>query len=143
MATADAHSVKLDTYLQKVELGERRSAIGERQIARLYSRHQSSAAYILTREGAARYLELTASASSLPADYALFPNHPRRLGLAHLSARVPRSRFRIIFSSRTRAAKRFATAMAATDGQSRCGPFIDRLRSSDARAFVSPARSRA
>jgi GR25 family glycosyltransferase involved in LPS biosynthesis len=34
----------------------------------------------LTREGAARYLDLTASAS-LPADYALFPNHPRRLGL--------------------------------------------------------------
>jgi glycosyl transferase, family 25 len=77
---ADAHSVKLDTYLQKVELGEKQVAVGERRIARLYSRHQSSAAYILTREGAARYLDLTASAA-LPADYALFPNHPRRLGL--------------------------------------------------------------
>jgi glycosyl transferase family 25 len=76
----DAHSVKLDTYLQKVELGEKQVAVGNRQIARLYSRHQSSAAYILTREGAARYLDLTASAP-LPADYALFPNHPRRLGL--------------------------------------------------------------
>jgi glycosyl transferase, family 25 len=76
----DAHCVKLDTYLQKVELGEKRVAVGERQVARLYSRHQSSAAYILTRDGAARYLDLTASAS-LPADYALFPNHPRRLGL--------------------------------------------------------------
>jgi glycosyl transferase, family 25 len=76
----DAHSVKLDTYLQKVELGDRRLAIGGREVARLYSRHQSSAAYILTREGAARYLELTANAS-LPADYALFPNHPRRAGL--------------------------------------------------------------
>jgi glycosyl transferase, family 25 len=76
----DAHSVKLDTYLQKVELGEKRAAVGNRQIARLYSRHQSSAAYILTRKGAARYLDLTASAP-LPADYALFPRHPRRLGL--------------------------------------------------------------
>jgi len=76
----DAHSVKLDTYLQKVELGERRVAIGGRQLARLYSRHQSSAAYILTRGGAARYLDLTANAS-LPADYSLFPNHPRRTGL--------------------------------------------------------------
>jgi glycosyl transferase, family 25 len=77
---ADAHSVKIDTYLQKVELGETQAAIGKRQIARLYSRHQSSGAYILTRAGAARYLDLTASAP-LPADYALFPNHPRRLGL--------------------------------------------------------------
>jgi len=77
---ADAHSIKLDTYLQKVELGEKRVTAGKRQIARLYSRHQSSAAYILTRDGAARYLDLTASAP-LPADYALFPTHPRRLGL--------------------------------------------------------------
>jgi glycosyl transferase, family 25 len=76
----DAHSVKLDTYLQKIEIGERRAALGGREVARLYSRHQSSAAYILTREGAARYLELTADAS-LPADYALFPVNPRRLGL--------------------------------------------------------------
>jgi glycosyl transferase, family 25 len=76
----DAHSVKLDTYLQKVEIGERRAALGGRQVARLFSRHQSSAAYILTREGAARYLALTAEASA-PADYALFPNNPRRLGL--------------------------------------------------------------
>jgi glycosyl transferase, family 25 len=77
---ADAHSIKLDTYLQKVELGAKRGALGERQIARLYSRHQSSAAYVLTREGAARYLELTARAPA-PADYALFPKNPRRLGL--------------------------------------------------------------
>jgi glycosyl transferase, family 25 len=77
---SDAHSVKLDTYLQKVELGERRTAIDGRDVARLYSRHQSSAAYILTREGAARYLDLTANAT-LPADYTLFPNRSRRLGL--------------------------------------------------------------
>jgi glycosyl transferase, family 25 len=77
---ADAHSIKLDTYLQAVELGEKRAAFGGRELARLHSRHQSSAAYILSREGAARYLELTA-ANSLPADYSLFPDHPRRAGL--------------------------------------------------------------
>jgi glycosyl transferase, family 25 len=76
----DAHSVKLDTYLQKVEIGEKRAAVGGRQVARLFSRHQSSAAYILAREGAARYLELSADAS-LPADYLLFPSNPSRLGL--------------------------------------------------------------
>ena len=76
----DAHSVKLDTYLQKVDLGEKRAAAGGREVARLYTRHQSSAAYILSRAGAARYLELSADASP-PADYLLFPNNSRRLGL--------------------------------------------------------------
>jgi glycosyl transferase family 25 len=76
----DAHSIKLDTYLQEVKLGERRPAFGRRSIARLYTRHESSAAYILSREGAERYLALTARAV-LPADYSLFPRSPRRLGL--------------------------------------------------------------
>jgi glycosyl transferase, family 25 len=77
---SDAHSVKLDTYLQKVKLGERRAAFGVRQVARLYTRHESSAAYALSRAGAERYLKLTAR-PSLPADYSLFPKNPRRLGL--------------------------------------------------------------
>ena len=72
--------MKLDTYLQKVKLGERRAAIGARQVARLYTRHESSAAYVLSRAGAERYLALTAS-PTLPADYALFPKTARRLGL--------------------------------------------------------------
>ncbi len=76
----DAHSIKLDTYLQEVKLGERRPVFDGRKVARLYTRHESSAAYILSREGAERYLELTASAI-LPADYSLFPRSPRRLGL--------------------------------------------------------------
>jgi glycosyl transferase, family 25 len=109
-----AHSVKLDTYLQKVELGERQVAIGERQIARLYSRHQSSAAYILTREGAARYLELTASALA-PADYALFPNHPRRLGL-HIYQLCPAIAIQDHLLEPDHGGQAFATAMAATDG---------------------------
>jgi glycosyl transferase, family 25 len=76
----DAHSVKLDTYLQRVKLGETLAVCGGRAMARLYSRHESSAAYILSREGAERYLELTAY-PILPADYSLFPRNPRRIGL--------------------------------------------------------------
>ena len=78
---ADAHSVKLDTYLQKVKLGERRTIVDGRQVARLYGRHESSAAYLLSRRGAERYLALTAR-PALPADYALFPKNARRLGLS-------------------------------------------------------------
>jgi glycosyl transferase family 25 len=77
---ADADSVKIDTYLQKVKLGERRAALGERQLARLHSRHESSAAYVLSRQGAARYLALTVR-PTLPADYTLFPKNARRQGL--------------------------------------------------------------
>jgi glycosyl transferase, family 25 len=76
----DAHSVKLDTYFQKVKLGKRQAALADRQVARLYTRHQSSAAYLLTRSGAERYLELT-EPPTLPADYSLFPKNPRLLGL--------------------------------------------------------------
>ncbi len=77
---SDAHSVKLDTYYQKVKLGDRRAVFDGRQIARLYSRHESSAAYLLSRVGAEHYLELTAY-PRLPADYALFPKNARRMGL--------------------------------------------------------------
>ena len=109
-----AHSVKLDTYLQKVELGEKRVAIEGRQIARLYSRHHSSAAYILTRAGAARYLELTAI-SSLPADYALFPNYPRRFGL-RIYQLCPAIAIQDHLLEPTQGGQAFTTAMAANDG---------------------------
>jgi GR25 family glycosyltransferase involved in LPS biosynthesis len=107
----DAHAVKLDTYFQKVRLGERRGASGGREIARLYSRHESAAAYILSRDGATRYLELTESASQ-PADYAVFPNSPRRLGL-NIYQLVPAI---AIQDHRLKDGKRFATAMTKTDG---------------------------
>jgi glycosyl transferase, family 25 len=109
-----AHSVKLDTYRQKVELAEKRIAIAGREIARLYSRHQSSAAYILTREGAARYLDLTASASA-PADYALFPNHPRRLGL-RIYQLIPAVAIQDHLLEPNQGGQAFTTTMAATDG---------------------------
>jgi glycosyl transferase, family 25 len=108
----DAHSVKLDTYLQKVELGERLKAASGREVARLYSRHQSSAAYILSRDGAARYLELTESPTR-PADYALFPNNPRRLGL-RIYQLVPAV---AIQDHLLQAGQAFATAMTETDGE--------------------------
>jgi glycosyl transferase family 25 len=77
---AEAHAVKLDTYLQRVKLGRLRPAPGNRSVAPLYSRHQSGAAYILSRAGARRYLE-PAAGPALPSDYLLFPRNPRRLGL--------------------------------------------------------------
>jgi GR25 family glycosyltransferase involved in LPS biosynthesis len=112
----DAHAVKLDTYFQKVRLGERRSASGGREIARLYSRHESAAAYILSRDGATRYLELTESASQ-PADYAVFPNSPRRLGLS-IYQLVPAI---AIQDHLLKDGKHFATAMNKTDARAAAG----------------------
>jgi glycosyl transferase, family 25 len=112
----DAHAVKLDTYFQKVRLGERLSASGGREIARLYSRHESAAAYILSRDGARYYLELTETASQ-PADYAVFPNSPRRLGL-NIYQLVPAI---AIQDHLLKDGKRFATAMTKTDGGAAAG----------------------
>jgi glycosyl transferase family 25 len=110
----DTHSIKLDTYLQAVELGDKRAAVGGRELARLYSRHQSSAAYILTREGAARYLELTADAS-LPADYSLFPSHPRRVGL-RIYQLIPAIAIQDHLLPPDRGGQTFATGMAGAEG---------------------------
>jgi glycosyl transferase, family 25 len=115
-APKDAHSVKLDTYFQKVRLGERLSVSGGREIARLYSRHESAAAYILSRDGATRYLELTESWRQ-PADYAVFPNSPRRLGL-NIYQLVPAI---AIQDHLLKDGKRFATAMTKTDGTAAAG----------------------
>jgi glycosyl transferase, family 25 len=112
----DAHAVKLDTYFQKVRVGERLSASGGREIARLYSRHESAAAYILSRDGATRYLELTESARH-PADYAVFPNAPRRLGL-NIYQLVPAI---AIQDHLLKNGKGFATAMTKADGQAAAG----------------------
>jgi glycosyl transferase, family 25 len=107
-----AHAVKLDTYFQKVRLGERSSVSGGREIARLYTRHESAAAYILSRDGAQRYLELTESASQ-PVDYAVFPNSPRRLGL-NIYQLVPAI---AIQDHLLKNGKRFVTAMAESEAR--------------------------
>ena len=109
--------MKLDTYLQKVKLGDPRPAPGGRQIARLFTRHESSAAYLLTRAGARRYLELTADLS-LPADYALFPKNPRRLGL-RIYQLTPAIAIQDHLNSLEVGGQRFATAMADREGARR------------------------
>jgi glycosyl transferase family 25 len=136
---ADAHSIKLDTYLQAVELGARRAAIGARELARLHSRHQSSAAYILSREGAARYLQLTANAS-LPADYALFPNHPRRAGL-RIYQLIPAIAIQDHLLLPDQGGQTFATAMAGPDGSaaSRRAPALEKLGRETGRLAIQAA----
>jgi glycosyl transferase, family 25 len=126
----DAHAVKLDTYFQKVRLGKRMSVRGGREIARLYSRHESAAAYILSRDGATRYLELTESARQ-PTDYAVFPNTPRRLGL-NIYQLVPAI---AIQDHLLKDGKRFATAMTKTDGgaAARRSSLVGKLRRESAR----------
>ena len=97
-----------------MELGDKRAAINGRELARLHSRHQSSAAYILSREGAARYLELTARAA-LPADYALFPNRPSRVGL-RIYQLCPAIAIQDHLLLPGEGGKTFATAMTGADG---------------------------
>src|SRR5262249_37883679 len=124
----DAHSVKLDTYLQKVRLGGREPAIAGREVARLYTRHQSSAAYMLTRAGAFRYLELTMKAG-LPADYALFPKNPRRAGLVVYQL-VPAIAVQDHLIATEDGGRRFATAMAGPRGEAlprKRSPILKRL----------------
>jgi hypothetical protein len=111
----DAHAVKLDTYFQKVRLGERLSASGGREIARLYSRHESAAAI----SSAATALRATrADGEREPvADYAVFPNSPRRLGLS-IYQLVPAI---AIQDHLLKDGKRFATAMTKTDARAAAG----------------------
>ena len=136
----DAHCVKLDTYLQKVRLGDRRPAPAGRQIARLYTRHQSSAAYMLTRAGAIRYLELTATASA-PADYALFPTNPRRAGLM-IYQLVPAIAVQDHLIPIEDGGKNFATAMAGAPGSAprkTPSPVLERLGRESARLAAQVA----
>ncbi len=77
---ADAHAVKLDSYFNKVMLGAPRLQVGERSLARLFTRHESCAAYVLSRAGAEYFLRATES-PELPVDYIVFPEDPVKQGL--------------------------------------------------------------
>ncbi|MBV9290545.1 MAG: glycosyltransferase family 25 protein [Hyphomicrobiales bacterium] len=135
---SDAHSVKLDTYLQKVRLGEAWPAPDGRQIARLFTRHESSAAYLLTRAGARQYLELTADLS-LPADYALFPKHPLRLGL-RIYQLTPAVAIQDHLLAREKGGQRLATAMADhEEPRQRPRSLVSTLRREVARLIVQGA----
>jgi glycosyl transferase, family 25 len=109
---ADAHSVKLDTYFQEVKLGKRQKTIAGREIARLYSRHESAAAYVVTRAGALRYLEMSASAK-VPADYCVFPRNPRRLGL-RIYQMIPAVAIQDHLIDAATGGRSFVTAMAGS-----------------------------
>jgi GR25 family glycosyltransferase involved in LPS biosynthesis len=131
---SDAHCVKLDTYFQKVRLGGREDVAGGRQIARLYTRHESAAAYVLSRSGAVRYLELTANASR-PTDYALFPRNPRREGL-FIYQLVPAVAVQDHLVPAEDGGQTFTTAMAGAHGEARrtkSSPVFKRLAREGAR----------
>ena len=66
---------------KKSKLGEKQPArSASREIARLYTRHQSSSSLYRYPRGCGALPGFDRQAP-LPADYALFPRHPRRLGL--------------------------------------------------------------
>lgn len=124
----DAHAVKLDTYFQLVRLGPRRPAVAGREVARLYSRHESSAAYLLTRAGAERYLALT-DPPTLPADYSIFPRNPRKLGLV-IYQLVPAVAIQDHLKPAAEGGQRFVTAMnaGAPPGKRRRSPLAKLAR---------------
>lgn len=123
---SDAHSIKLDTYFQRVKLGDAQPAPGGRHVARLFTRHESSAAYLLTRAGARRYLELTAN-PALPADYSLFPRNPRKLGL-HVYQLTPAIAIQDHLLRPEDGGQKFVTAMACGDSTPPRRPSVrDRL----------------
>jgi glycosyl transferase, family 25 len=121
----DTHSMKLDTYFQEVKLGPKRTVFGGREVARLYTRHESSAAYVLSREGAQRYLELTAR-PVLPADYSLFPRSPRHLGL-RVYQLVPAVAIQDHLLQADSGGRAFLTAMAEGGAARPSPPLLDKL----------------
>jgi glycosyl transferase, family 25 len=85
----DCHAVKLDSYFNPVMLGAPAPTALGRQLALLYTRHESCAAYILSRRGAQIFLRLTEH-PDLPVDYIVFPEDPigQKLRLYQLSPAV-------------------------------------------------------
>ncbi|WP_294534969.1 glycosyltransferase family 25 protein [uncultured Rhodoblastus sp.] len=77
---ATAQAVKLDTFFQSVMLGPPEAQVKRRRLARLYTRHESCAAYILSREGAGFFMRATEK-PTLPVDYIVFPEDPAQQGL--------------------------------------------------------------
>jgi len=135
LATADSHACFLEDDLH-LQSGFAAVAPDGRQIAALYTRHESSAAYVLTRAGAERYLEMTAI-PSLPADYSLFPKNPLRAGL-----RVYQLTPAVAIQDHLRAPGEgglvFPTAMADREGRAR-RPLLARLRREGGRLFTQTA----
>ena len=124
---ADAHCVKLDTYLQKVGLGNREPAIGSREVARLYTRHQSSAAYMLSREGAFVIWNCRRTRACRRTTR-FFPKTRVAPGLSSISSSPPSLSKTICRRRRRRPA--FATAIAGARGEAprrKRSPILRRL----------------
>ena len=121
----DAHAVKLDTYFQSVWLGPAHEASGGRRVARLFSRHESSAAYLVTRAGAELYLRLT-TPPRLPADYSIFPRNPRRLGLTSYQL-APAVAVQDHLLPREQGGRVFTTAMAGGQAERTKPPLFRRM----------------
>jgi glycosyl transferase family 25 len=77
---ADADAVKLDTFFNPIMLGPPELEVRRRRLARLFTRHESCAAYILSRQGAEVFLRATEK-PDLPVDYIVFPEDPIKQGL--------------------------------------------------------------
>jgi glycosyl transferase family 25 len=86
---SDCHAVKLDSYFNPVMLGAPAPTALGRQLSLLYTRHESCAAYILSRRGAQIFLRLTED-PNLPVDYIVFPEDPvgQKLKLYQLSPAI-------------------------------------------------------
>jgi len=83
---ADADAVKLDTFFNRIMAGAPQPAPLGRSIAPLFTRHESCACYVLSRQGAETFLRLTEN-PKLPVDYIVFPEDPagQKLRLYQLS----------------------------------------------------------
>lgn len=76
-----ADAVKLDSFYNVVMIGVALPAPAGRGVAALFTRHESSAAYIVSRKGAEKFLQLTENPKK-PVDYILFPRDPVGEGLS-------------------------------------------------------------
>ncbi|MCI4677699.1 glycosyltransferase family 25 protein [Rhodoblastus acidophilus] len=122
---AEAHAVKLDSFYNVVMVGAQSPAPLGRGLARLYTRHESSAAYILSRRGAETFLRLSENPTR-PVDYILFPEDPigERLNVFQLTPAVAVQDSR--YEKHHAPGANFVSAIARTD---RPGPdgFLPRL----------------
>ena len=111
---SDAHAVKLDSFYNVVMVGAPRPAPTGRALARLFTRHESSAAYILSRQGAETFLRLSEKPTK-PVDYILFPENPigEKLNVYQLTPAVTVQDSR--YEEHHAPGQQFASAIARTD----------------------------
>jgi glycosyl transferase, family 25 len=111
---ADAHAVKLDSFYNVVMVGAPVPAPLGRALARLFTRHESSAAYILSRHGAETFLRLSENPTK-PVDYILFPEDPigEKLDLYQLTPAVAVQDSR--YEEHHAPGQKFVSAIARTD----------------------------